>query len=88
MGQALLIILAVRQTTTTGRFHLFIHCGDHISHRNITGFAAQTVTTTRPTGGVDQPLFAQLGKQLFQVGKGNTLTLRNIGKRDGAILIM
>jgi hypothetical protein len=83
MRKAALPFLTVLAAATARGIHPLVNGIDDISDSHVGGRPSQAITTSRPSNTFHQTFLAQLGKQLFQVGEGNTLTLGNLGQRHG-----
>lgn len=88
MGQADIARMAITLTAATGRIHRFIDRINHLRHMDGIQLASEPVASARPSHTGDQSIAAQLGKQLFEIGQGYSLTLGNIRQRYRPTLAM
>ena len=54
-----------------GRIDRFIDRGDHLTDRNLARGQTEAIAATGATYAAHQTMFAQTGKQLFQIGQGD-----------------
>jgi len=88
VGQTLIAVLAITLTLAAGHIDVFIDGADDLGNADLSGGTRQTVPPTGTAHTLDQTGLAQLGKELFEIGKGNALTLGNIRQRYRTGFIM
>ncbi|MNM93806.1 hypothetical protein D3C81_1061920 [compost metagenome] len=88
MGQTDIAGMTVPLPLAAGGIHRLVDRIDHLGDMDDSHITGKLIPASRPTDADHQVATAQLGEQLFEIGEGDTLALRDIRKRNRATLSM